>query len=1015
LTEPRLLRARRSASMAMSLGGAAVLVVLLALYAERTIIAGEVLTRWLRSHGVASDIDVQTFGIGGATARVRAGDPEAPDFSAGEVNMTWGFRGFKFGVRSVTLRRVVVRARLHDGHLSMGSLDPLIAELIKRPPQPEAPKPRIEIKDGVLLLSTAYGPVRLTANAVVQMNRLVFLSAQSSPTRLHSALVDLTLGAGTAGLRTVGDRIAVTLDLPVPSLVTGKLTATGTHLRLSSELPYPDLQSDHIHGDVALRVNLTSDSSAFRGDNLRGVELATGFHGLLNAGLSDLVLTGPVNLVLNAKGGTVGTTRLGAMEVTAAAPNLRWARNGSEAISATPSATMTLEDVASGELRLSRLLAKTRGSFSYASHKLNAAVTGSLLGRGDWNGLGLATATDSAILVALKRAAHDFQIGAPAVAVRLNGGEVQVALPQPVSLRSYGGSVVTLSSLAGAPIFGPIGGAFKFAVKGGDLPAIYADIRDVKVGQGATTAQGAAKAAFSLGPVQDATFDASGLLRMEHGELRFTADRCLPITAVRVAFGANELERISALLCPWREPLFTMAKGGWHFAAKVTDVTGQAPFLQAELKGGAGSVIADQKAGLLSVDTEITGADLMDDATARRFNPLQVSGAATLADGRWDAAFDVRESSGIPVARVALRHNTGDGRGGAVIDTGLLTFAEGGLQPVQLSPFAAALGSAVRGQVQFTGRLDWSAAGATSEGTLTVPGLDIESPVGRVNGLKGAVEFTSLAPLVAPPEQTLSAKAITAVVPIADVTARFGLDASDLTVTNGEATMGGGQIRIERLNIPLASDVGATGVLALDGVQLHDIVAASPFGDRVDLNARVSGRVPFESMAGKVQIASAELHAVEPGRLSIKRQALTGVAAASSVSAQSGPPAPVAANDTFTDFAYQALENLAFDKLNATIATRTDGRLGILAHITGRHDPPQHQEIRISLLDLIRRKFLSRPLPLPSDTQVDLTLDTTLNLDDILADYGDYRRLRNSPAIQPASPTTPAKPLETSR
>jgi hypothetical protein len=94
------------------------------------------------------------------------------------------------------------------------------------------------------------------------------------------------------------------------------------------------------------------------------------------------------------------------------------------------------------------------------------------------------------------------------------------------------------------------------------------------------------------------------------------------------------------------------------------------------------------------------------------------------------------------------------------------------------------------------------------------------------------------------------------------------------------------------------------------------------------------------------------------------------------------------------------MENLAFTTLDAGVATREDGRLGVLFHIIGKHDPPQHQEIKLSLADLIGRKFLGRKLPLPSNTGVDLTLDTTLNLDDLLADYADYQRLRSSAPVQ---------------
>jgi hypothetical protein len=95
------------------------------------------------------------------------------------------------------------------------------------------------------------------------------------------------------------------------------------------------------------------------------------------------------------------------------------------------------------------------------------------------------------------------------------------------------------------------------------------------------------------------------------------------------------------------------------------------------------------------------------------------------------------------------------------------------------------------------------------------------------------------------------------------------------------------------------------------------------------------------------------------------------------------------------------MENLAFSTLSAGIDSRADGRLAVLFHIVGKHDPPQHQEIRISLLDLVRKKFLGRKLPLPSGTGVDLTLDTTLNLDDLLGDYAEFRRLHGSAQVQP--------------
>ena len=152
-----------------------------------------------------------------------------------------------------------------------------------------------------------------------------------------------------------------------------------------------------------------------------------------------------------------------------------------------------------------------------------------------------------------------------------------------------------------------------------------------------------------------------------------------------------------------------------------------------------------------------------------------------------------------------------------------------------------------------------------------------------------------------------------------------------------------------------------------------------------------------------MRIQGGALRAIQAGRLSIQRSALTGVEASGAVEAPGAPAvvAPEASTDTFSDFAYQAMENLAFSTMSATVDSRPDGRLAVLFHIIGKHDPPQHQEIRLTLLDLIQKKFLGRKLPLPSGTGVDLTLDTTLNLDDLLADYADFRRLHGSAQVQP--------------
>ena len=94
------------------------------------------------------------------------------------------------------------------------------------------------------------------------------------------------------------------------------------------------------------------------------------------------------------------------------------------------------------------------------------------------------------------------------------------------------------------------------------------------------------------------------------------------------------------------------------------------------------------------------------------------------------------------------------------------------------------------------------------------------------------------------------------------------------------------------------------------------------------------------------------------------------------------------------DLAYQAMENLSFDILSAQVNSLDEGRLGVLFRIRGRHDPPQRQELRIPLAEFISREFLNRELPLPSGTEIDLTLDTTLNLNELVSDIMSLNRAR---------------------
>jgi hypothetical protein len=89
------------------------------------------------------------------------------------------------------------------------------------------------------------------------------------------------------------------------------------------------------------------------------------------------------------------------------------------------------------------------------------------------------------------------------------------------------------------------------------------------------------------------------------------------------------------------------------------------------------------------------------------------------------------------------------------------------------------------------------------------------------------------------------------------------------------------------------------------------------------------------------------------------------------------------------DLAYQAMENLAYDQLSADLNSIPGGRLQIVFHIKGHSDPPRPQQAQVAVADILNGSALQKPIALPSNTPIDLTLDTTLNFDELLNSYAD--------------------------
>jgi hypothetical protein len=359
-----------------------------------------------------------------------------------------------------------------------------------------------------------------------------------------------------------------------------------------------------------------------------------------------------------------------------------------------------------------------------------------------------------------------------------------------------------------------------------------------------------------------------------------------------------------------------------------------------------------------------------------------------------------------PIAVATLTHDGGTETGQAEIAATNVAFTPDGLQLEDLTPLVGENMARASGTASFTGAFGWSPAGATSRGVFSTPGLDFRSPAGPVTGVKGEIVFTSLTPLVSAPDQKLEAATLQALLPLTDLEAVFDLGPAGLQLDSATAVAADGTVALEPMLVPFEQGATLTGAVALSRVNLNEVFEATNLGDKVKLDAVVTGRVPFSIGPQGFRLANGSFASVQPGRLSIDRDALTGIGASAAEGAQA-PEAPV---NAVQDFAYQALENLAFDNLDAQVESRPGGRLGVIFKIKGRHDPPVAEEARVSIMDVIRGQAFQKRIPLPKGTPINLTLDTSLNFDELLAAFARINQERAGPAGDETPRSEPVQP-----
>lgn len=1064
---------------AASLSMMAFIAVGLLVHGGRREISRELAQSWLRERGIDAVVTVDELDASGFSGSVLLGPKNDPIFAADRIEVAYDLQApwtrrsgsggsFAIDTRAVRLVRPRLKASLTDKGLNFGPLQPIIDEALKSPSEKKTEGPAILVENARLDLRTPGGLARITGDASLDDGKLLRFDGRLAQMRYAVDSLVVEARGALVSARKRGERLSVTARFDLDTLVRPDLELDDAQGEIEADVAYPDLVKLTADGPAELRIAVTADGARYGTTRTRGLALDLSLAGKLAGapvnGRFDGRLTG------KARGDALNAPNLEARDIgadldlrhlTLSRRNDRLAvqtdghvsadaeravaggaalRGGSMRIDSTglllssnpnggsisgPIALqLGMSRVASGGMALSSLAANARGRVSGSLAKPNLILDASA---GADSGI---SAPDAERLVgalpnpayakAAAQALRTFDLRVPALRIALQDGRTRLTLNRPVSLDAANGVKVEIAAPGGSLLDmtgATMRGSLNARLSGGGLPGLKLDAPDWRMVDGAFTSRLALSGdKIDIPPLEGVAGKIEGVARFAGSRASFTLGACTPLTATRALVGETPLGGPKAVLCPGPAPLFALNDGAWTTSAKFRDLESGLDEAEARIANGAGSLSASGSGSRMNAEVRIDQGVLGDVAETKRFNPIKTTGRLALSNGIWTGAIDAATPKNQPLGRITIRHDVAQARGRAELDASKLAFVKEGLQPVDLSPMAAFAKNA-SGPASFTGLFVWDADGMTSKGRLVANKIDFTSPIGFVATLDGSIDFVSLVPVISAPDQTLKIVRIDSLVPLQGFASAFTLGAEALHISSASFEAAKGRVSIEPIDVPLDPTKPMRGVIVIEHLDLGELIAASSLVEKVQLEAVVDGRLPFELSAKGFRFLDGKIRAIQPGRMAISREALTGVQAgvqgqdSDSPGAPAKPVEPAAPVNAIQDFAYQAMENLSFDTLEAGVNSTDQGRLAILFHIKGEHDPKVAEKARIGLMDLIRGTAFNKRIALPAKTPVDLTLDTSLNFDELLAAWQNAYKaqteaaqtdaVKRSDAVQP--------------
>jgi hypothetical protein len=338
---------------------------------------------------------------------------------------------------------------------------------------------------------------------------------------------------------------------------------------------------------------------------------------------------------------------------------------------------------------------------------------------------------------------------------------------------------------------------------------------------------------------------------------------------------------------------------------------------------------------------------------------LVTNATLTTTGDDYDFRGTLASASGQKLGDYTARISLDFERGTATLSIPKTEFARGGKVDAADLGFLAPV-SDLSGTIGLQAKTAWDGERRTDSATATLEDVGFALGDVSVAGLTTTLDLAGLSPFRSDNQNRLTAKSITAGLPLTDLTADFTLPGDGtVIVSEGAVDVAGGRITLAAAVIPID---GQPGTFSL-GVQKIDMgqLAAQAKVEGLSVSGTLTGTLPLRSDQAGYHFVDGVLRADGPGRLAYK---------------PASPPEALAQNQGGA-LLLEALSNFTYDRLSVTLNGPVTEEISLAVALAGKNPDlyggyPFEFNLNVSgrLTQILRQGLVAYGVPADLERQI---------------------------------------------